>query len=369
MNNRNVQPAFAWLLGSTPFQRSILTYWVEVNTVYILLMGLQWYAVSVGMARADDAALIALWLATTAGVFYAAMRSGWSSRFSDPAMTGVQMMFGLVVVAMGYFANPPFQGMMLTIVAMVLVIGALTLTPRQCRMMGVFSVGGLGLTILIGMTFRPEHFEAQQQMVQFIFGLITVTCTAELTARLSRIRSQLRSQKRSLKEAMARIQLLAARDELTGLANRRHALELLGQAERRTDRVTNESCVAMIDLDHFKGVNDALGHSAGDDVLRTFANHASTVLRESDMLARWGGEEFLLLMPDTSQEESAQVVERFRAVFSQPGQWHWKPDLSVTFSAGLTQHRPGETMEKTVARADLALYQAKAQGRNLIVIL
>jgi diguanylate cyclase len=369
MSIQNERSAFAWLLGSTPVQRGILTYWVEVNSVYVLLMGLQWYAVSVGMARAHDAAVISIWLAFTAAAFYAAMRSGWSARFPDPAMTGTQMAFGLVVVAMGYIANPRFQGLMLTIIAMVLIIGALTLTPRQCRMMGVFSVGGLGLTILIGLTFRPEDFDAQQQMVLFIFTLITVPCMAELTARLSKIRSQLRSQKRSLKEAMARIQQLAARDELTGLANRRHALEQLGQVERRADRLTSDACVAMIDLDHFKGVNDALGHSAGDDVLRTFANHATAVLRESDMLARWGGEEFLLLMPDTSQDESAQVVERFRAVFSQPGQWHWKPDLSVTFSAGLTLHRPGETMEKTVARADLALYQAKAQGRNMVVAL
>ena len=72
-------------------------------------------------------------------------------------------------------------------------------------------------------------------------------------------------------------------------------------------------------------------------------------------------------MPDTSQDEAGQVIERFRDLFSRPGQWQWKPDLRVTFSVGLTLHRPGETMEATIARADEALYQAKAQGRNLTV--
>jgi len=367
MNNDQADPPFAWLLGVSPQQRSILNYWVEVQLAYFLLLSLQWYAVSVGMATGQDALRISAYLACNVLGFYLAIRSGWSRRFADPAMTGYQMVFGMTVVAMAYFANPQFHGMLLTIIALVLVFGALTLSPRNCRLMGLFSLMGLGLTILVGIAARPAHFDAQQETVLYLFALITLPCIAELAARLSELRRQLREQKRSLREALEKIQWLAARDELTGLANRRHALELLAYEERRATRQPVSACIAMIDLDHFKGVNDTLGHAAGDDVLRTFAGHASAVLRGADVLARWGGEEFLLLMPDTSKDEAWQVIERFRALFSRPGQWVWKPDLSVTFSVGLTLHRRGESMEVTIARADEALYQAKAQGRNITV--
>lgn len=377
MQNDQTELRFKWLLGETAFQRAILMYWVEVNSVYILLLALQWYAVSVDMASSQDATWITAYLAVNAVVFYVVQRSGWSNRFADPALTSWQMVFGLVSVAMAYIANPRFHGMMLTIVAIVLVIGALTLSPRRCRQMGIFSLAGLAITIVLGLTTRPAHFDPQQQLVLFTFGLITLPCIAELAARLSGIRRQLRNQKKSLKAALEQIQWLAARDELTGLANRRRALELLADEERRASERWSEdrrsslqsvdTCIAMIDLDHFKGVNDTQGHAAGDDVLRSFARHASSALREGDMLARWGGEEFLLLMPDTSLYEGAQVLERIRELFSRPGQWQWQPDLCVTFSVGMALHRHEEPMETTIARADNALYEAKEHGRNATV--
>ncbi len=355
---------FAWLIGHESFQRSIMTYWVEVNTVYVLLIGLQWYAVSAGMATAADVKVITFCLAVNAIVFYVAQRSGWSKRFRDPALTRAQMMFGLVVVFMAYVANPLHHSMILLLVALVLVVGALTLSPRDCRLMGLYSLVGLAVTIVLAVTQRPGDFELGTQLVAFMFSVIVLACVAELAARISAIRSELKGQRRELKKALAENQWLAGRDELTGLSNRRRALELLAYEERRAVRQPVDACIAMIDLDLFKAVNDKHGHGAGDDVLRTFARHAGTVLREADILARWGGEEFLLLMPNTSKAEAERVIGRLREIFSRAGQWHWNPDLVVTFSAGLTTQRHGETSEVTITRADEALYRAKARGRN-----
>ena len=357
-------PPFAWLVGSSAFQRNILTYWVEVNTVYVLLIGLQWYAVAAGMATPADAKLITVYLALNAVGFYVAQRSGWSMRFADPALTMPQMIFGLVVVFMAYLANSRFHTMTLLMISLVLVVGALTLSPRNCRLMGLFSLVGLAVTILIGVTLRPQYFELGEQLIVYMFAVIILACVAELAARISTIRSELKGQRRELKKALAENQWLAGRDELTGLSNRRRALELLAYEERRAVRQPVDACIAMIDLDLFKAVNDKHGHGAGDDVLRTFARHAGTVLREADILARWGGEEFLLLMPNTSNAEAERVIERLREIFSRAGQWHWNPDLIVTFSAGLTTQRHGETSEVTITRADEALYRAKARGRN-----
>ena len=360
-------PVFAWLVGHIPFQRSILTYWVEINLVYALLLGLQWYAVSEGKATAGDALAITIYLGTNALVFYGAQRSGWSLRFRDPALTSVQMVLGMVAVAMAYLANPLFHGMILLLVALVLVVGALTLTPRNCRLMGFFSLVGLAVTIAIGVTQRPEGFDLREQLIVYMFAVIILACVAELAARISAIRSELKAQRRALKKALAENQWLAGRDELTGLSNRRRAMELLAYEERRAVRQPVEACIAMIDLDLFKTVNDRHGHGAGDDVLRTFAQQAALVLREADILARWGGEEFLLLMPDTSQPEAERVIGRFRDMFCRSGQWQWSPELVVTFSVGLTTHRQGESHEATIKRADAALYEAKAQGRNVTV--
>ena len=360
-------PVFAWLVGHIPFQRSILTYWVEVNLVYILLLGLQWYAVSEDKATPEDALAITVYLVVNALAFYGALRTGWSMRYPDPAMTSVQMVLGMVAVAMAYLANPLFHGMILLLVALVLVVGALTLTPRSCRLMGLFSLIGLAVTIAIGVTQRPESFDLREQLIVYMFAVIILACVAELAARISAIRSELKAQRRALKKALAENQWLAGRDELTGLSNRRRAMELLAYEERRAVRQPVEACIAMIDLDLFKTVNDRHGHGAGDDVLRTFAQQAALVLREADILARWGGEEFLLLMPDTSQPEAERVIGRFRDMFCRSGQWQWSPELVVTFSVGLTTHRQGESHEATIKRADAALYEAKAQGRNVTV--
>jgi diguanylate cyclase len=360
-------PPFAWLVGSDRLQRSILTYWVEVNTVYVLLIGLQWYAVSADMASIADAQLISVYLALNAMGFYVAQRSGWSQRFADPALTMPQMIFGLIVIFMAYLANARFHGMTLLMIALVLVVGALTLSPRNCRLMGLFSLVGLAVTMTIGVTQRPAQFSLGEQLIVYMFSVIILACVAELAARISAIRSELKGQRRELKKALAENQWLAGRDELTGLSNRRRALELLAYEERRAVRQPVDACIAMIDLDLFKSVNDNHGHGAGDDVLRTFARHAGTVLREADILARWGGEEFLLLMPNTSKAEAERVIERLREIFCRAGQWHWNPDLIVTFSAGLTTQRHGETSEVTITRADEALYRAKARGRNATV--
>jgi diguanylate cyclase len=361
------ETAFAWLVGDERLQRSMLTYWVEVNTVYVLLIALQWYAVSAGLASVADATLISIYLALNAIGFYIAQRSGWSLRFADPALTMPQMIFGLGVIFMAYLANSRFHTMTLLMISLVLVVGALTLSPRNCRLMGAFSLVGLAVTILIGVTQRPQYFELGEQLIVFLFSVIILACVAELAARISAIRAELKSQRRELKKALAENQWLAGRDELTGLSNRRRALELLAYEERRAVRQPVDACIAMIDLDLFKSVNDKHGHGAGDDVLRTFARHAGTVLREADILARWGGEEFLLLMPNTSKAEAERVIERLREIFCRAGQWHWSPDLIVTFSAGLTTQRHGETSEVTITRADEALYRAKARGRNSTV--
>jgi diguanylate cyclase (GGDEF)-like protein len=138
----------------------------------------------------------------------------------------------------------------------------------------------------------------------------------------------------------------------------------LAEAELKlAERTGAPMCMALIDIDHFKNVNDRFGHHTGDMVLKGVARHAQTQLRQVDKFGRWGGEEFLLLLPRVSPLEAMQALERLRqAVESLAFEGH--AQLRVTFSAGLAEARPGETLEHLIERADHALYEAKRQGRN-----
>jgi diguanylate cyclase (GGDEF)-like protein len=122
----------------------------------------------------------------------------------------------------------------------------------------------------------------------------------------------------------------------------------------------------VLDIDFFKRINDSLGHAAGDSVLRDFAQATRAELREGDVLARWGGEEFLLMLPDTSADNARAVIERMRARVAA-----LEPCIGlerrVSFSAGLSVWRHDETITDAVNRADQALYAAKAAGRNRVV--
>jgi diguanylate cyclase (GGDEF)-like protein len=124
--------------------------------------------------------------------------------------------------------------------------------------------------------------------------------------------------------------------------------------------------IALIDLDWFKRINDAFGHPTGDEVLRTFAITVFANIRTIDRFGRYGGEEFLLVLPDTPAEEAARILERLRTIIADLDWSAFSPGLRVTISAGIATLRPDETPDSFLARADSALYAAKAGGRNRI---
>jgi diguanylate cyclase (GGDEF)-like protein len=143
-------------------------------------------------------------------------------------------------------------------------------------------------------------------------------------------------------------------------------MELLAVEAKRAARGTVLS-VGLLDLDHFKAVNDEFGHPCGDDVLRQFARTTRGMLRGTDFLARYGGEEFLIGLSQTRLAHAALVAERIRRAVEAcefPG---LPPGRRVTVSIGVVEHRPPDTIEQTLARVDAALYEAKHQGRNRVV--
>lgn len=165
-----------------------------------------------------------------------------------------------------------------------------------------------------------------------------------------------------------RMEESAHRDALTGLLNRRGLEPQLEAALLRARTLGTPLCLAMLDLDHFKQVNDRHGHAGGDAVLRQFAQQALAAIRGADMLARWGGEEFVLLLADSHLPLARAGVERLRQCIEAACLLDSDPTLRITVSAGLTDHVAGEAIGDALARADGALYAAKAAGRNRTVV-
>jgi len=162
----------------------------------------------------------------------------------------------------------------------------------------------------------------------------------------------------------------ATRDRLTMVATRAH-IELLAEAELfRVSRYERPLSVLLFDIDHFKRVNDTHGHVAGDRVLREVARRCRTLIRGSDVIGRWGGEEFVVMTPETPVDGARTLAERLREVIAEaPVTLESGESVAVTISVGVTGYRPGDAeLEAMVRRADVALYRAKAQGRNRVEI-
>jgi len=158
-------------------------------------------------------------------------------------------------------------------------------------------------------------------------------------------------------DLIAEVQSLARSDALTGLPNRRALDEVLPREMARALRADAPLCLAIVDIDHFKAYNDTYGHLAGDAVLRDCAAAWDSELRGEDTILRFGGEEFLVVLPQCEAEDAAEIVERLRAA---------TPD-EQTCSAGLARWRAGESVDDLVGRADKALYEAKEAGRDRLV--
>ena len=169
-----------------------------------------------------------------------------------------------------------------------------------------------------------------------------------------------------LEQAMQIINELAIRDELTGSHNRRHLIKLIETEKERTARLGHLFCLCLLDIDFFKRINDTYGHSTGDTVLREFARTVQRQIRETDSFGRYGGEEFLLMLPETCVDEALSLAERVRLGIEKMD-FVPLPDLFISVSIGVAQFRLGESIAQTVARADEALYLAKSGGRNRVV--
>jgi diguanylate cyclase (GGDEF)-like protein len=200
---------------------------------------------------------------------------------------------------------------------------------------------------LVSLLLYPPSMSAINSIAQFYLANLAFLVLLNIYAQL--------------RETMVAMEQLAHTDHLTRLTNRRGLEPLLKRELQRAERYGPSVAVLLIDLDHFKKVNDHYGHAIGDQVLREVALRLDLYLRQADTVARWGGEEFLILAPATDLAQAEQLATRLvEAVRDKPV----LGDISITLSIGVSCYRARDSLESLVHRADEALYRAKALGRN-----
>jgi diguanylate cyclase (GGDEF)-like protein len=198
------------------------------------------------------------------------------------------------------------------------------------------------------------------------FNLSELQARVAVGQRIKDLQQALLDKLVKLEEATATITQLARTDELTGLHNRRSFQQLFTLARNAALRHNHPLSLISIDLDHFKVVNDTLGHSVGDLVLKEFAKLLQEKVRSEDVVVRQGGEEFIILLPHADSIAATALAERIRTAFEQnPGS---AAPLAVTASFGVAQLQGGEEEDALIQRADTALYRAKHEGRNRVVM-
>ena len=291
-------------------------------------------------------------IAVAVVALYAVFRTGLNQHFADPSLTSEQIAAAILILAyMTYHAEAARNAIsMFYMVA--LLFGALRLKTARLLALAALALAAHSLA-LYGAQLRDPAMDLRASLLQFAVLAIVLPWTAFMGGYVNRLRSQLGQ--------------IAVRDELTGAYNRRFLMETLGRERARAQRLATEFSVCLIDIDNFKSINDTMGHAAGDTVLLQFAEYACAALRDLDIFGRYGGEEFLAILPATGAQGAAACAERIRANIETAGLLRFRDAGRVTVTVGVASYRNGEEIAALLARADGALYDGKAAGRNRVV--
>ena len=297
------------------------------------------------------------------GISFAIIRTGIAARLSfDPHFILVPCILGTVALNYIFYFAPAANPVILVawVVSMLFIAG----------LAGFAAVFGMSSLMALGYLIVSFLFVERGEAVSLRYNALVAISFLALGAYTGVIFERLRRERIEKRELRQQASHLAFTDPLTDLPNRRHFEQVMNNEIARISRYGGVCSLAMIDVDHFKNYNDTLGHPAGDEVLRRLASLMKDHIRNTDFLARFGGEEFALLMVNTPRREAVQAVKRMiDAVEAYPfPDEHVQPGGHLTISAGLATAPEDGTDPAAIVRAsDVALYDAKRRGRNRVI--
>lgn len=289
-------------------------------------------------------------------------------RFDDHFFTTPQATANIIMQLGFLLAAPQISFLFLTVVFVIFGFAALRMNLRDAVILwGITGVGVIGIFYFLKAPIAVPIATTPEWLAAACSFLLTIGQCAYLGYFGNSMRERLHQRTIELKIANRRIEELAELDELTGLQNRRSIMKSLNEEMVRAQRSNLPCSVSIIDLDFFKRINDTFGHATGDEVLRTFAICIFANIRTIDKLGRYGGEEFLLILPDTAKDQAVRTLDRLRLMISKLDWAATSGKMYPTLSAGICEIREEDLAEDILARADIALYRAKDTGRNRVI--
>jgi diguanylate cyclase (GGDEF)-like protein len=231
---------------------------------------------------------------------------------------------------------------------------------------GTRNIGIFILIISVLMFYPNDEWLATSYTYEFksrlIYSFLTVSCLFAFYEYVSK------NSFNRLQEMSQKFERQAMEDPLTGLLNRRGMREKLQHEFERSQRYNNDLTVMMCDIDHFKAINDQYGHDKGDEIIKSLGRIFKSGLRKQDSVARWGGEEYLFLLPETNGNQGMQLAEQLRNQIEKERYTQDDKIFSISISIGLHQIAATDTINQAITKADTNLYKAKEQGRNRCII-
>ena len=356
------------LLTRDPLQRARLSQALWAMSLMSAGIAAMHYFVWIGAAPSRG---VAVWTVLALAGMLAAfvlIRSGWSQRLADPSLTVAQMVYAVTCGAAAYALVGTGRGGVFPIVMVILMFGMFIATPQQMARVSLYAVLLFGLTMALMAWRRPQVYTPAIEFGHFLMVATMMPAVSILAARLARMRQRARAQRGELTAALARIRELATHDELTGLINRRHMLELMEQEHQRCIRSGHTFCVAVLEIDDFAASAARLGTQGHDSLLHGVAQESLRFVRVADVLAHWGDGRLVLLMSDTRAPLARAGLDRLRERVAESRVVALDEQLRVTLAAGLAEHHAGETVAQTLARAEACLHDAAAERTRVATV-
>ena len=283
-------------------------------------------------------------------------------RAVDPTLTFTQIFVAVLTILTVNYLDAGAQIATGPFLLIAFSNGTFRLSPVSLAVLSLGTIGGyLGIIVLRGYQLgfgEAFHFE----LLGWIITSATLPLIISVGTRIRLLRQSLKATRYQLQQFEEK----AIRDELTGLYNRRQLQTELDTAIVQANIQAIPFCLSVIDVDHFKDINDKYGHLVGDVILREFARTACDTIRDGDIFGRYGGDEFMQILPDTELKGAVMHAERLRVHTNFLNVQHVMPQKSISLSIGVAQYRAGEDVSALIERADAALYRAKQRGRNRV---
>ncbi len=314
----------------------------------------------IGLFPADRLSWIGLVFVLVNAALFTVFRLHLNLRFADPSLTKLQVLIGVLMVFCILILGDQVHFLAVPFYSSLFVFAMLRLSKREVLQLEFCVLCSYAAAVAVRNTLYAGTIDLRIELIYLMLVVLSSVWYAFAAGYISSLRTRLKESRRAVEQ-------LAIRDALTGVWNRRHIDHLLAAEIERKSRLGGNFCICMVDLDHFKTINDQFGHTMGDVVLQKVAEFMQSQLRSTDQIGRFGGEEFLILLPGITLKDTVDCAQRLLSNIATLNLL--APHAhSVTISVGISECSASETPTALIDRADRALYVAKENGRNCLVV-